>query len=169
MSSQQVVVFAACGTCCSCRHSSLPHDHCSPSEVDIVAACNTESACLQAHPKGVYWLCKHHVILLPLLLRVLNRYDFGTVSNDRRVVVGSSGAPTFTFTGLPVGEAKLYVCVVDSDGAQTCEDAKVVVKEPPKNFKASVVGHAASAAAFCHTVLSGVVSSGRCGLPLAKK
>jgi hypothetical protein len=52
-----------------------------------------------------------------------------------RSLAASSTAPTFTFTGLPAGEATLYVCVVDSDGAQTCEDAKVVVKEPPKSFK----------------------------------
>jgi hypothetical protein len=52
-----------------------------------------------------------------------------------RSLAASSTAPTFTFTGLPAGEATLYVCVVDTDGAHTCEDTTVVVKEPAKNFK----------------------------------
>jgi hypothetical protein len=68
-------------------------------------------------------------------------YDFGTInfkagtSYGLRSLAASSTAPTFTFTGLPAGQATLYMCVVDSDGAQTCEDATVVVKEPAKNFK----------------------------------
>ncbi|KAF6254423.1 hypothetical protein COO60DRAFT_1665172 [Scenedesmus sp. NREL 46B-D3] len=74
-------------------------------------------------------------------LRLRASYDFGTVnfkagsSYGLRSLAASSTAPTFTFTGLPAGEATLYVCAVDADGAQTCEDAKVVVKEPPTSFK----------------------------------
>jgi hypothetical protein len=72
---------------------------------------------------------------------VICSYDFGTLdfkagmSYGLRSLAASSTAPTFTFTGLPAGEATLYVCVVDTDGASTCQDTTVVVKEPAKNFK----------------------------------
>jgi hypothetical protein len=82
--------------------------------------------------------CSANAHRFPYLIR---SYDFGTInfkagtSYGLRSLAASSTAPTFTFTGLPAGDATLYVCVVDTDGAQTCEDTTVVIKEPAKNFK----------------------------------
>lgn len=64
-----------------------------------------------------------------------SRFDFGVKdANGARQVVSSSPAPTFTFTGLPIGTAVLYVCAVDSDGAKTCAESSVTVTAAPAGF-----------------------------------
>lgn len=56
-------------------------------------------------------------------------------NNGARQVLASSGARTFTFTGLPVGSTMVYVCIVDQDGAQLCQSSSVTVDPAPANFK----------------------------------
>jgi hypothetical protein len=49
--------------------------------------------------------------------------------------VSSSAAPTFVFSGLPIGQNTLYVCAVDSDRAQTCAETVVTVEAAAADFK----------------------------------
>lgn len=56
-------------------------------------------------------------------------------ARDARKVVSSSAAPTFVFSGLPVGQTTLYVCAVDADRAQTCAETVVTVEQAPADFK----------------------------------
>lgn len=61
----------------------------------------------------------------------LHRFDFGTLgAYDTWVVVASGPSPTYTFTGLPVGNSVLYVCAVDADGSKACSQTQVTVTAP---------------------------------------
>ncbi|KAF8061401.1 hypothetical protein HT031_004492 [Scenedesmus sp. PABB004] len=66
-------------------------------------------------------------------------YDFGVKgAYESRSVVASGAAPTFTFTGLPIGDSWLFVCAVDAAGASACSEASVTVPAPAAaDFKVS--------------------------------
>lgn len=56
------------------------------------------------------------------------------VTRTRKVLAVDPATP-FIFTGLPVGNSTLYVCAVDTFGAQACEQQTVTVSAPVADFK----------------------------------
>lgn len=62
---------------------------------------------------------------------------FGLVDGATRTrkVLAVDPATPFIITGLPVGNSTLYVCAVDTFGAQACEQQTVTVSAPATDFK----------------------------------
>eukprot|EP00882_Tetradesmus_deserticola_P027686 GHRQ01030753.1.p1 GENE.GHRQ01030753.1~~GHRQ01030753.1.p1 ORF type:complete len:161 (-),score=56.91 GHRQ01030753.1:181-663(-) len=73
---------------------------------------------------------------MPAAICTLHRFDFGVKgAGGSRQVMASSAAPTFVYSGLPIGQNTLWVCAVDSDRAQTCAETVVTVNAAPADFK----------------------------------
>lgn len=73
----------------------------------------------------------------PPQLPLLRSYEFGVLSDGKRLPAAVGELPSFTFSSLAQGNNSLYVCAADADGARYCESGVAAVRNPPANFNAA--------------------------------